>query len=307
MTAADIVILGGSADICPPSVSQVVLITVEKDAPMGTYTVIRRRGTSSQGWRIAPTLILLLSIPLLATFTGCRERGKDGGPEEVTVLCGSSFFAPGEELTKQFTAETGIAVAMTSAGSEDFLPLVKAGKKGDILITHDPYLDYVRGVGALADSVQVGVIAPVLVVQPGNPKKIAGINDLARPGLRVALSNPEYSTCGEMVFKLLAAKGLKDAVLRNVENRLTKGHGTLGTLVKTDAVDVVIMWNGVAHTFGDSVQIIPTSYEYDTEVCVHVIGLGYSGHSEAMRRFLEFCRSKGPEIFARHGYTKDGR
>jgi len=110
-----------------------------------------------------------------------------------------------------------------------------------------------------------------------------------------------------MVFKLLTAKGLKDAVLRNVENRLTKGHGTLGTFIKTDAVDAVIMWNGVAHTFGDSVLSVPTSYEYDTEVRVHVIGLGYSGHSEAMRRFLEFCKRKGPEIFARHGYTKDGR
>ena len=36
-----------------------------------------------------------------------------------------------------------------------------------ILVTHDPYLDYVRDANALADSVQVGFVAPVLVVQKG--------------------------------------------------------------------------------------------------------------------------------------------
>ncbi|NLF68849.1 MAG: solute-binding protein, partial [Candidatus Anammoximicrobium sp.] len=44
----------------------------------------------------------------------------------------------------------------------------------------------------------VGVVAPVVAVQKGNPKGLAKFDDLARPGLRVALSNPEYSTCGKM-------------------------------------------------------------------------------------------------------------
>jgi molybdate transport system substrate-binding protein len=252
-------------------------------------------------------LVSAILAGLASSLLGCRKDAPSDRQPELVVLCGNSFSLPAEDLFARFTAETGIRVAMTSAGSEDFLPLVKAGRQGDILITHDPFLDYVREADALADSVQVGVIAPVIVVQPGNPRQISRVEDLARPGLRVALSNPEYSTCGEMVFRLLERKGLKHQVLQNLENRLTKGHGTLGTFVKTAAVDAVIMWNGVAHTFGDSVQIVPAPYEYDTEVRVHVIGLRYSNQPDAVRRLIDFCRSAGPKVFAAHGYTKDGR
>lgn len=234
--------------------------------------------------------------------TGCDR--KDASEKELVILCGSSFVPPTEKMRQEFTARTGIATVTTVAGSEDFLPLVKAARKGDILITHDPYLDYVRDADALAGHAQVGFVAPVLAVQKGNPKGLKAVEDLTRPGLRVALSNPQYSTCGEMVFKLLETKGIKDAVMENVQNRLTKGHSTLGTFLKTQAVDAVIMWNGVANTFKESLDVVKTPYEYDAEIRVHVIGLNYSGHPDAVRSFVEFARTDGAKIFAEHGYVK---
>ena len=188
--------------------------------------------------------------------------------------------------------------------SEDFLPQIKTAQVGDILVTHDPYLDYVREAGALADHVQVGFVAPVLAVQKGNPLGLARIEDLARPGLRVALSNPRYSTCGEMVFQLFEKKGIKEAVLKNVGTRLTKGHPKLCTFLKTQVVDAVITWNGVAHTFKDDLEVVPTPYEYDTEIRVHVIGLNYSSAPGELEQFMDFTRQRGREIFSEYGYVK---
>ena len=247
---------------------------------------------------------VVIAAALVAVAAGFLPGCGKKADNELVILCGSSFVPPMEELRKQFTAETGIAVVTTTAGSEDFLPLVNTGRKGDILITHHPYQDYVRDAGARADYVQVGFVAPVLAVQKGNPKRLKSIADLGRPGLRVALSNPAYSTCGDMVFKLLEKKGIKEAVMRNVENRLTKGHHNLGTLVQTQAVDAVMMWNGVAHTFRKSLHVVPTPYEYDTEIGVYVIGLNYSKHPGYVKKFVEFARTKGKAIFARYGYTK---
>jgi len=244
---------------------------------------------------------VLLLFPLF--LAGCG-RGEKKGQGELVVLCGNSFVKPFNELAAAFTRETGIAVVSTVAGSEDFLPLVKEGRKGDILVTHDPYLDYVTEAGALAGHVEVGDLAPVIAVAKGNPKNVKSLADLARPGLRVALSNPEYSTCGEMVARLLEKKGLKKKVMANVGNRLTKGHSTLGTFLKTGAVDAVIMWNGVAHSFGDAVDVVPVPYEYDTTIRVHVIGLNYSPHPGLVLKFLEFARKKGPAVFKEHGYVK---
>ena len=128
---------------------------------------------------------------------------------------------------------------------------------------------------------------------------------MARPGLKVALTDPKYSTSGEMVFALLEKKGIKDAVMKNVENRLTKGHSTLGNFLKTQTVDAVIIWNGVAHTFSDSLEVVRAPYEYDKDIRVHIIGLSYSRQPELLDKFIEFARSKGPAIFAEHGYVKE--
>jgi molybdate transport system substrate-binding protein len=232
---------------------------------------------------------------------GC---GRKTPANELVVLCGSSFPLPMDELIAEFTQTTGIKVVITVAGSEDFLPLVQTAEKGDVLVTHDPFLDHVKEAGKYFDQVDVGFVAPVLAVQKGNPKNITSIDDLTREGLKVALTDPQYSTCGEMVFALLEKKGIKDAVLNNVGNRLTKGHGALGTYLKTQAVDAVIMWNGVAHTFADSLDVVKTPYEYDEEMGVHVIGLNYTGQPESLKRFIEFIREKGPGVFAEYGYVK---
>jgi ABC-type molybdate transport system substrate-binding protein len=252
----------------------------------------------------AISLVFLLGALGPAVLGGCGKKKPHTNQGELVVLCGSSFVNPTEQLCSEFTAETGVEIVTTVAGSEDFLPLVKAGRKGDILVTHDPYLDYVSDADALAEHIHVGFVAPVLAVQKGNPEGVKNIEGLTRPGLKVALTNPEYSTCGEMVFRLLEKKGIKDAVLKNAGNRLTKGHSTLGTFLKTEAVDAVIMWNGVAHTFGKSLEVVPTPYEYDEEIRVHIIGLSYSEQPKLLKKFIEFTRNRGPEIFAGHGYVK---
>ena len=249
---------------------------------------------------LSRTAALILGALLSLTAAGCESEAED----ELVVLCGSSFIKPTEELIAAFTAETGIAVVYTAAGSEDFLPLVKAGQKGDLLVTHDPYLDHVDEAGALAGHATVGRLAPVLAVQKGNPLGIEKIDDLTRPGLRVALTDPKYSTCGEMVFALLEKKSILDSVLENVENRLTKGHSNLGTFLKTDAVDAVIMWNGVAQGFCDDLDVVTTPYEYDTEIRVHVIGLGYSKRPDLVERFGVFARERGNAVYAKHGYSR---
>lgn len=256
---------------------------------------------------LSPNIVLFLlltGIFCTVAVVGCCKKETKDKPRELVILCGSSFPQPMEQLYSEFTAQTSIKTVITIAGSEDFLPLVKTGQKGDILVTHDPYLDYVADANALADYVHVGFVAPVLAVQKGNPKGLTSIDDLTQPGLKVALSNPEYSTCGEMVFALLEKKGIKEAVLKNVENRLTKGHSNLGNFMKTQVVDAVVMWNGVAHTFRDSLEVVRTPYEYDEEIRVHIIGLSYSKEPESLKQFIEFARTRGPKIFAEYGYVK---
>ncbi|MFH1023666.1 MAG: substrate-binding domain-containing protein [Planctomycetota bacterium] len=243
---------------------------------------------------------------ILLAAGACGRKTPPPAPPatELVIFCGGSFQKPVEELRAKFTTATGIPTIMSVGGSEDFLPVVTTAGKGDVLITHDPFLDYVRDAGRLGAHARVGTVAPVLAVRKGNPLKLEKIEDLAREGLRVALPDPKYSTCGEMVDHLLVKKGIRDGVMKNVGTRLTKGHGPIGTFLQTDAVDAAIMWNGVACTFRESVDIVKTDEVYDREIGVHVIGLNYTKSPGLLAKFMAFAGKEGENIFKEHGYAK---
>jgi molybdate transport system substrate-binding protein len=209
-----------------------------------------------------------------------------------------------ERIVERYEAATGQRALLVFGGSEDHLPKVKLKASGDIYVTHTPYMQYTRDGGALLRQVDVGYLAPVLVVPQGNPQGLQRFEDLAREGLRVVLPNPEFSTCGEMVFGLLKKKGIQDAVQNNVGNDLVKHHATVGNHLKVGARDAGIMWNGVAHNFRDAVDIVPLPYEYDTEIRVAVMGLSYSKKQAAVQQFLDFVEQHGPTIFQEFGYVK---
>jgi len=251
-----------------------------------------------------------------ALISGCKESKTTKGTQElkggerketgqeILVLCGGSFRPPMEKLARAFEKERGVKVYLSFGQSEDLLPQVKIGKTGDVFVTHDPYLDYTKEAGSLLRGEQVGFVAPVLVVRRGNPAGVKSIEDLAKPGVRVALPNAEYSTCGEMLFALLEKKGIKEAVVKNAANAIFRSHSQTGTALKLGTRDAGVMWNGVAHNFLDAIEIVPTPYEYEEVIRVWVMGLSYSGNRQLVEKFLDFCRSDGRAIFEEFGYVK---
>lgn len=230
------------------------------------------------------------------------DEAADSTP--LTILCGSSFRPPMEKLTAMYEEETGGKTELSFGGSEDHLPNVKAKLAGDIYVSHSPFQQYTREADALLREVPVGYLAPVLVVAKGNPKGIKSIEDLAKPDLQVLLTNPEFSTCGEMTFALLEKKGIKDAVLKNVGNAMFKHHSEIGNKMKLGFGDAGIMWNGVANNFRDAIEIVPVPYEYDDEIRVSVMGLSYTKQPEKVQKFLDFVEAHGPEVFKEFGYVK---
>ncbi|NQU20909.1 MAG: molybdate ABC transporter substrate-binding protein [Candidatus Nealsonbacteria bacterium] len=258
-----------------------------------------------------------MSVALLAGLMLCSAgpaMSQDGSQKkaeptyqkqaEIYVLCGTSFRSPMEEIIKQYKKASGSSVLMVFGGSEDHLPKVKLKATGDVYVTHTPYMQYTKEADALLREVPVGYLAPVLVTRKGNPKKLKKFDDLAQPGLRVVLPNPKYSTCGEMVEKLLRKKGIEAAVMKNVGNDLVRHHSIVGNHVKLGARDAGIMWNGVANGFRDSIQIVSIPYEYEAEIRVAVMGLSYTKNRKAVEQFLDFVEQRGKKVFAEFGYVK---
>jgi len=228
---------------------------------------------------------------------------KPESTEPLVILCGNSFEPPVKALVEMYEEETGGKVEMSLGGSETLLPQVKLKAAGDVFVTHTPFQQQTRDAGALLREVAVGFQAPVVVVRKGYEGEIKGFADLAAPGLRVVLPDPDYSTCGQMVFKRLEEAGIKDAVLENVGNQLVREHGQIGNQLKLGAADVGIMWNGVANTFKDDLDLVPDPYAYD-EIKLSVMGLSYSKNQEQVEKFLDFVEEHGKQVFEDFGYVK---
>jgi len=223
--------------------------------------------------------------------------------EPLLILCGNSFEPPVKALVEMYQQETGAEVEMSLGGSETLLPQVKLKAAGDVFVTHTPFQQETRDAGALLREVAVGFQAPVLVVRKGNPSSVTGFADLATQDLRVVLPDPDYSTCGQMVFKRLEEAGIKDAVLENVANQLVRDHAMVGNQLKLGAADAGIMWNGVANIFKDDLMIVPDQYAYE-EIKLSVMGLSYSKNQEQVEEFLDFVEEHGRQVFEDFGYVK---
>lgn len=260
----------------------------------------------TEKYRYVAALVALLLAAGIILYLGLYFFPSEShkSPDQLTVLCGGSFRDPAEKLAMAFEDETGTSVEIAFGGCEDHLPHVRAHDVGDIYIAHTPYMEYTEDAGASLSWVRVGYISPVLVVKKGNSPGMEKIEDLAAPGLKVALPNPEYSTCGKMLKDLLEKKGIWEDVEKNTGNAFFRTHAQVATAIDVGGRDTGVIWNGVAHNWLGKFEIVPTPYEYDQVIEVGVIGLGYSEHPELVEEFLKFTEENGAAIFEEFGYTK---
>ena len=81
----------------------------------------------------------------------------------------------------------------------------------------------------------------VIAVPKGNPAKIATLGDLAKPGVRVALGQPQQCTIGVLTRKLLEEQGLLDAITANVVTE-TASSALLVPAIATGHADAAIAY-----------------------------------------------------------------
>jgi len=243
---------------------------------------------------VAISVVVILGLVLL----GCAKKEKT-----LFIHCGSSMSTPIQEIGKQFKEKFGGNLEYNFSGSEVLLPQIELTRQGDIFVCHDPYADFLAEKELLEENEMVGYLAPVLVVPKGNPKKINSLKDLTRPGLRVALGDPRFQTCAEMVHERLQEEGIEEAVMQNVVLE-SRGHQELGNAIKLGTADAAVVWNFIAVMNSDALEPIWTEDKYE-EIKVYICLLTCSKNQEFGRKFLQFASSdESKEVFKKYGYRK---
>jgi molybdenum ABC transporter molybdate-binding protein len=241
-------------------------------------------------------LVLLLAWNTRSATTGAAHQ-------PLSVLCAPALKPPVEALARAYEEETGVSVQLEYGGSQVILARAASGAAGDLFLPADD--DYVRMAqerGLVAETFPLARMRPVLAVAAGNPKRIGGLADLTRDGIRVALANPDTAAVGRLVRDRLGRAGAWERLAaRAVVFKPTVGE--VANDLRLGTADAAFVWDStVAQTPGLEEVKVPELV--GTEALVAVAVLRSSRQPEVARAFARYLTDpgRGGAEFRRRGY-----
>ncbi|WP_433757869.1 molybdate ABC transporter substrate-binding protein [Nocardia sp. CA-135398] len=177
---------------------------------------------------------------------GCGSEESDSASADsatVTVFAAASLKQVFTGLGRQFeAAHPGSKVEFAFAGSSDLAAQIAQGAPADVFAAADPI--------TMAKAVDAGRITEptqnfatnvlTIVTAPGNPKHLAGLRDLSRPGLQLVVCAPQVP-CGRATKKVTDSAGVslapvsEESSVTDVLAKVTSGQADSGVVYVTDA------------------------------------------------------------------------
>jgi molybdate transport system substrate-binding protein len=247
------------------------------------------------------TVLLFFSLAVAAADTEKR----------IIAFCGSASKPVLEEAAESFYKATGIHVDLSLGGSGTMLSQIKLARRGDLYIPGSP--DYMLKAirDGIVDPDSVAILAYLIIaidVQHGNPKHIKTLADLAKPGMRVAIGNPEAVCVGLYAVEVLERTGLLNKVQNNIVTHAPSCEAT-ASLLAMKKVDAVIGWDVFSKWNPDEIDaVFLKPHEIPRIAYIPAAVSTYSQDKKSSQRFIDFLASPvGQKIFAKWGYIATER
>lgn len=244
-------------------------------------------------------LVTLLLSGLCAT--GWAEQ------EPLTVYCGAGLMKPMDELKAGFERTYNTPVQIVYGGSGELFGIIAARKAGDVFIPGSA--KYVRDAAkqgmVLAEGRKTACYhVPIILVPAGNSGHIHSLQDLGRPGVRVALADAKAAAIGKVGQALLSKLGVLEQVDKNVVVR----PGTANQLLlytATGQVDACIAWEDQAtwEQAKGKIEIIRIPAEQNAIKTIPAAVITYSRQIEKARSFVDYIASaEGKTLWQKWGF-----
>jgi len=252
-------------------------------------------------------LVLILLLALLAIVPSGQAVDR---PKPLRVFAGSASQPPLEEAARAFEKKTGIPVTLHLGGSGAMLSQIRLTGEGDLYIPGSPdYLELAREQNLVeGDAAILAYLVPAIIVAKGNPLGIRTLTDLARPGLKVGMADPDGVCVGLYAVEVLTANGLTQLVKPNLHG-LVESCARTASMIPLGMADVVLGWREFAvwnPTAMEAVLLQPEQVPRLAYVpAITIRGAANPAGAEAFTAFL--TSTEGQAFFHKWGYlTKEG-
>ena len=245
-------------------------------------------------------LALLLSCLLTTAMALAGDQ-----PRPVLVFAGSASQPPLEEAAAAFTKKTGIPVILHLGGSGTMLSQLRLTGRGDLYIPGSPdFLELARAQNLVeGDAAILAYLVPAIIVAKGNPLGIHGLDDLARPGLRVGLADPQGVCVGLYAVEVLIANQLAERVRPNLRGQV-ESCARAASMIPLGMADAVLGWREFAAWNPAAMEVVLLRPEQMPRLAfipaVTVRGAGNPVGAAAFTTYL--VSSEGAAIFRKWGY-----
>jgi molybdate transport system substrate-binding protein len=245
---------------------------------------------------------LSLLIIILLLFCSCRA----GDKPYIEVFAGSASKPALDEIARNFRDETGIEVRRVYGGSGSVLSSMILSGRGDIYIpgSHDfMELAVEKGIADKGSIIIIAYLVPVIAVQKGNPKGIAHVKDLLKPGISFAIGDPRTVCVGLYAVEIFDRAGISNDARRSVSTYAENCEKT-ATLVAFKAVDAVMGWDVFGEWNRNEVDIVEIDKKYLKRAAyIPAAVVNHSQKKDAALKFIEYAASEnGKGVYGKLGY-----
>lgn len=230
----------------------------------------------------------------------------------LMVFAGAATVPPTTEAARAFEEKTGIEVDLVFGGSGYVLSQMKLARRGDLYFPgSSDYMEKAKRERlVLPETERIVVYAvPAINVQRGNPHGIRELRDLLKPGLRVAIANPEGVCVGAYaveIFEKELGEAERERLKANIRNYTGSCEQT-ATAISLKLADAVIGWRVFHYWDPERIETIPLKKRQVARIGYIPIAVSrFSKNRAAAQRFIDFVTGpEGQAIFARYRYFPD--
>ncbi len=225
----------------------------------------------------------------------------------VRIFSARACAAPLEKAATLFEQQTGITVEISvcsrhcakpaaeeatgETGGDDFLLEIADAGIHDLAIGGAEYLlddGEVRGIVQRRKRRTIGYRASAILVPAGNPKGIHSVQDMARPGVRIAVS---VIDCLKGLWEDVCGRlGLVEPIRDNI-CYYANGCVAIVEAVATGQVDAAFGWTSFRHLEPDRIEVLemPKEQQVARGTCVGM--LSFAHQPELAERFMNYLAS----------------
>lgn len=268
----------------------------------------------------------LASWPAVMLFllVGCNERpGSDGKHSPGTssrpdssgqasgvtleLFVGSATKPPVEEAAQVYENATGTRILLHFGGSGKMLAEMKLARRGDLYFPgSSDFMEMAKRERLVLPETErrVAYLIPAINVPAGNPKGIKGLEDLAKPGVRVGIARPDSVCVGLYAAEVLERNGYAARVKPNIVTHVESCEKT-AQLVAIGSVDAILGWEVFHYWQPDKIETILLKPNEVPRIGYLPIAVSvFSKEKEQALKLIEFLvNGQGRESFRRWHYV----